>query len=288
MKSIAVLITCHNRLEKTTTCLKSLYTCLLPENYVFDIFLVDDGSTDGTSEAIKKEFKEVNIIQGNGNLFWAGGMRLAWQTAIKKQKFDAFLLLNDDVLLNKDFLSKFIETELFSLQNSNKKGIYAGSTIDNLGEISYGGYILKTNHFMVHYEKLLPSIVPQSCHLTNANILWVSNEVLEKIGIFDTRFTHAIADYDYSLRAVKNGIPVYITPGICGYCADDHGNNWKTTDISLKKRIEYLNSPTGLAYKEYMFYIRRHFPLNYPYSFVMIWLKTFFPQLWAKTKKIAS
>jgi len=131
---------------------------------------------------------------------------------------------------------------------------------------------------------LIPSKIPQSCHFTNANILWVSYEVTAEIGIFDSKFTHAIADYDYSLRAVKRGIPVYITPGICGHCSDDHGNNWKPSDIPLMRRIEYLKSPKGLAYKEYMFYILRHFPLNYPYSFIMVWLKTFFPQFWEKRK----
>jgi len=125
MKSIAVLITCHNRLEKTKACIHSFYNSILPENYLFDIFLVDDGSTDGTSETIKKEFEQVNVIQGNGNLYWAGGMRLAWQTALQKQKFDAFLLLNDDVILHSDFFQKFIETELFSLQANNKRGIYS-------------------------------------------------------------------------------------------------------------------------------------------------------------------
>jgi len=285
MKHIAVLITCHNRLEKTKACLQSFYSCLFPENYAFEIFLVDDGSTDGTSEIIKKEFNEVNIIQGNGNLFWTGGMRLAWQSAIKQQAFDAFLLLNDDVILDYNFFSKFTETELFSLKATNKMGIYVGSTIDSFGNISYGGHRLKNYHFYINIEKLLPSTIPQSCHLANANILWVSHNVVEKIGIFDQEFRHAIADYDYSLRAVKKGVPVYLTPGICGYCTDDHGKNWETTKIPIMKRIEYLKSPKGLEYKEYMFYIRRHFPLYLPYSFLMIWLKTFFPQLWDRTKK---
>lgn len=43
----------------------------------FDVFLVDDESTDGTSEAIKSEFPEVSIIKGDGSLFWNRGMYTA-------------------------------------------------------------------------------------------------------------------------------------------------------------------------------------------------------------------
>lgn len=284
MKPISILITCHNRLQKTINCLISVYSSKLPEGYQIEIFLVDDGSTDGTCEVVKNDFPQVNVISGNGNLFWAGGMRLAWQTAIKKQKSHAFLLLNDDVIVDPDFLLKFIETEIFSLESTNKRGIYVGSTIDNLGNLSYGGYRIKTNHFVVNSEIVVPSTTPQICHFTNANILWVSHDVIEKIGIFDNKFTHGIADYDYSLRAVKHGIPVFVTPGICGHCTNDHVNNWSSSNTSLKKRISYLKNPKGLAYKEYLFYIRRHFLLNYPYSFVMLWLKTLFPHLWEKYK----
>jgi GT2 family glycosyltransferase len=74
MQYIAILITCYNRKEKTLSCLAALFNCIVPDGYGFDVFLVDDGSTDGTSDAIKEGFTQVNIIQGNGNLFWNRGM----------------------------------------------------------------------------------------------------------------------------------------------------------------------------------------------------------------------
>ena len=46
----------------------------------------------------KQHYPNVNLIQGNGKLFWAGGMRLGWRTALKSKEYDAFLLLNDDVI----------------------------------------------------------------------------------------------------------------------------------------------------------------------------------------------
>jgi len=56
VKSLAVLLTCHNRKDKTVECLSSLYTCIVPQGYSFDVFLVDDGSTDGTNETISEQF----------------------------------------------------------------------------------------------------------------------------------------------------------------------------------------------------------------------------------------
>jgi len=283
---IAVLLTCHNRKEKTLACLTSLYAAELPDGYDFEVYLVDDGCTDGTGEAISIKFPSINIVEGDGNLYWAGGMRLAWKTAMKVQNYDAYLLINDDVILGADFLHNFIDTEKFSIVTTGMKGIYTGATREkNSDKITYGGARIKSNHIIATFENLNPTQYPQPCDMANANILWVGKEVINKIGIFDERFTHGIADYDYSLSARKNDIPVFLAPNICGVCTDDHGNNWMSSEVPLKKRIGYLKSPTGLAYKEYLYYIRKHFPLYFPCSFALLWLKVLFPGAWERYKK---
>ena len=284
--TIAVLLTCYNRREKTICCLKSFFEATKPNHYEFTVFLVDDNSQDGTSLIVKKLFPEVNILKGDGNLFWAGGMRLAWETAIQTKSFDAYLLINDDVNLDSEFLLRVLRTDEFIQKNTGRKGIYSSSTIDNFEhKITYGGEKIINYYFYVKKIKLLPKDFPHECDLTNANILWVSREVIHQIGIFDKKFTHGIADYDFSLRAKKNGFPVFLTPGVGGKCIDDHGVNWASQKTSLKERIKFLKSPKGLAYREYLYFINKHFPLYLPYAFIMLWLKTFFPILWDQTKK---
>lgn len=284
-KEIAVLLTCHNRKEKTMACLNSFYEANKPKEYVFDIYLVDDGSSDGTSGAVKEKYPDVVIIKGNGSLFWAGGMRLAWKTALKSKDYDAFLLLNDDVILYRDFLDNLIKTEKHALANDKNTGIYSSATIDNrTNKTTYGGYKIKTNHLIMRNELLSPTDKPQQCELTNANILWVSKETVDVIGIFDERYTHGIADFDYSMQAVKKGIPVYLAPNFGGVCLHDHGKPWKSGNLPLKERIAYLKSPKGIAYNEYLYYIKKHFPLFLPYSFFMLWLKTFYPSIWENYK----
>lgn len=283
-RKIAVLLTCYNRKDKTLSCLASFFKADLPVNYTFDVFLTDDGSTDGTSNSIKENFPSVNIIEGNGSLFWAGGMRLSWLTALQHDTYDAFLLLNDDVILKYDFINTLLNAEEYSVKTKGRKGIYSGATIDSkTKKVTYGGSKIKINHFIVRFDLLSPNQKTQDCEITNANILWVDNSVVSKIGILDKSYTHGIADYDYSLKAYKKGIPVFLAPNICGTCTFDHGNNWVSGN-SLKKRIEYLKSPKGLAYKEYLLYIKKHFPLFLPYSFIMLWVKTLFPFIWDRYK----
>lgn len=285
-KIVAVLLTCFNRREKTLTCLQSFFASNKPVGYLFDVYLVDDGSTDGTGKVVKERYPNIEIINGDGDLFWAGGMRLAWITALKRKEYDAFLLLNDDVVLFRDFLENLLKTEIYSLSQRNKTGIYSGATIDKrTNKITYGGYKIITNHLIMRNELLSPKDLPQQCELTNANILWVSKETVDSIGIFDERYTHGIADFDYSMQAVKKEVPVYLAPSIGGSCLHDHGKPWKASSAPLKERLIYLKSPKGLAYSEYLYYLKKHFPLFLPYSFVMLWLKTLFPSLWETYKK---
>lgn len=283
---IAVLITCHNRREKTIACLSSFYNVNYPPNYNFDIFLVDDGSTDNTYETVKSKFPKVKIIIGNGNLYWAGGMRLAWNKACEISEYKAFLLLNDDVTLFKDYFINLLICDEFAINNYNIGGVYISSTKDPVSnKLTYGGLTISNLFFKIKFKRIFPSNKVLTCQITNANILWVSNDVVKKIGFFDIIFTHGIADYDYSYTAYKAKFPVLIAPNYGGYCIEDHGNNWKPSNSTIKERIKYLYSPKGLAFPELIKFYKKHFVLQLPYIFMMLWLKTLLPFIWENFKK---
>ncbi len=150
-------------------------------------------------------------------------MRRIWQHAILTSiNYDFFLLFNDDTILINTALSDLID----DLQKLPKKEIILiGSTLDPLTKkISYGGRIL-LNSYGLTSKKLIPNNnYPQLCHLGNANIMLVPTEVVKKIGILSDLFTHGIADFDYTLRARKIGIPSFIGSNYSGYCENDHGN----------------------------------------------------------------
>lgn len=281
--AIAVLMACYNRKEKTLAFLESLVHQSGFKDRRIDIYLLDDGSTDGTAAAVLEKYPQVDILTGTGNLFWAGGMRAIWKYAISKKRYDLFFLFNDDVVLFDNVIENFIA----HYKKLDSKGvILVGSTLSPVSnKLSYGGNVLQRPRHAAYtlIEPDKEAFLP--CQLGNANILMVDAFVVDKIGTFSDDYTHYFADYDYTLTAYKTGLKVLIAPGYYGYCEDDHGANWLSGNVPLKKRIEYLYSPKGLAYKEYLRYIKKHFPADQFSAYVKLWLKTLFPVIWDKFKQ---
>jgi GT2 family glycosyltransferase len=133
---VAALLTVHDRKEKTLSSLKRFYEQEdLPKNFETCVVVVDDHSTDGTSEAIRNTFPQVRIIQGSGSLYWNGGMHLAFCEAYKED-FDFYLWLNDDTELFSHALSQLLKT----YNNLGEMAIVVGSTQDpNSKKLTYGG-----------------------------------------------------------------------------------------------------------------------------------------------------
>ena len=126
-KAISILITVHNRKQKTLRCLKDLYNQNVPSGYEIDIYLIDDGCTDGTPEAVAENFPQVNIIHADGNLFWNRGMHLAWKIAVDTKNYDAYIWLNDDTFIYKQSLNNM----LLHYEETNKNAITSYNKIYN-------------------------------------------------------------------------------------------------------------------------------------------------------------
>src|SRR5574344_1109723 len=119
--SIAAILTCHNRKQKTLKCLASLLN-VIPD---IDIYLCDDGSTDGTSDEVLKMFNHVHILKGDGTLFWNRGMFTAWAEAIKGH-YNYYLWLNNDIELYPFFFQ-----ELQDCYNLMKKECIVSGMIED-------------------------------------------------------------------------------------------------------------------------------------------------------------
>ena len=287
MSKTAILLTSYNRKENTLACLESILKQKNYSNSKYSVFLVIDGSTDGTEESVREQFPFVNIINGDGSLFWAGGMRLCYKSVINtKENFDFFLLLNDDTVLFENAFEILVDD--FKTIN-NQDAILVGSTKGNNGrinEFTYGGRLL-LNNYNSKSKILIPNNTPQICHLGNANILQIPSGVISKIGFLSNKFTHGIADFEFTLRAKKNNINSYISSQYLGIChiGDNQVKAWANKSCNLKDRINYLYSPKGLAYKEYLYFIKKYFPFYLAQAWTLLWIKTFFPFIWDKLKK---
>lgn len=284
MEKVAVLLTCFNRKNKTLNALKSIKRAeaLFTNSLKLTFYLTDDGSTDGTSKAVKDLYPDVNILNGTGSLFWAGGMHNSWKKALNKD-YDGYLLLNDDTNVYENVFHQLYHTESYCRENFGMNGIYVGSTQDpETRKLTYGGAIL-TDKFWFKYHKLEPNDFVQQCHMGNANIMYVSKEVVDKIGTISNKYTHGIADYDYTLKAIKHKIPVLVAPEYCGSCTHDHEDIYvQFPKMKLRERIQLMRSPLGFDWKSYLLFMRRHFPVRVPFVAASMVLKVILPNFYVK------
>jgi GT2 family glycosyltransferase len=272
MKQIAVLITCHNRRDKTLKCLKALYDQNeLGIDFSVNVFLVDDGSTDGTAEAIMSQFPKVAIIQGDGNLYWNRGMHLAWKTAADTKDFDYYLWLNDDTFLNKKAVS-------ILLQQSFSKAIVCGTTKSIQDDkATYGGY--KKNP----YRLLIPNGEFQECDYCNGNFVLIPRDVFQIVGNLDPIFQHALGDFDYGFRARKLGILIYTAPFFIGTCENNTETpKWRSLSISPIARVRSLYSASSGCHP-FEFYVidsRQNGIFTAIFHFITIHLRAIAPFMW--------
>jgi GT2 family glycosyltransferase len=270
--SIAVLLTCHNRRDKTLQCLSAIYSQEgIDADFNIEVFLVDDASTDGTATAIQIQFPLVNIIQGDGNLFWNRGMHLAWQTATIAKKFDYYLWLNDDTFLFENAIK-------ILLVQTIEKAIVCGTTQSIVNpKATYGGYRKKPDRL------LLPNGTFQECDYFNGNCVLISKEVFDLVGNLDPVFHHAVGDFDYSLRAKKLGIVLYVAPAFIGSC-ESHTElpKWRSPSVSLFKRVKNLYTASSGCYPpQFFIFDKRHNGLFLAIvHFFSIHLRAMIPSLW--------
>ena len=243
MINIAVLITCHNRKQKTIKCLQALFNQSHIENVKLKIFLVDDGSTDGTKQAINELFPDVIVIKGTGNLYWARGMSLAWQEAIKsKENFDYFLWLNDDTFLYNNAIKQIVNTaEELKKKNNNTNYIIAGSTCDSIKKIqTFGGYIINLKFYDLRFSRIQSENYLDRCDTFNGNCVLVPMSVFLKIGILNQNYVHRNGDFDYGLTATKNKIKCYVINKFIGTCDDDIKTYIKIDILPLFLKLDQI------------------------------------------------
>ena len=253
--SLAVIMTCFNRREITLSSLRALYQ----QTTSFDVFLTDDGSSDGTADAVKASYPQVQILQGDGNLFWVGGMRLAFAEAMRRN-YDYYLWLNDDTLLNSDTLERLLAIHQQLIEQGRENSIVVGSTQDGLtGKASYGGAVKSRKWYSNKYDFVGSSQTLLECDTMFGNCVLIPNTVTKKVGNIDAAFIHSLGDLDYGLRAKNQGCSIWVTPGYVGTCSKNSvRNSWIDTKLSALERLKKVTQIKAFPVKPWTIFCSRH------------------------------
>jgi GT2 family glycosyltransferase len=280
---LAVLMACYNRRDATLKCLEVLFDQILPEGASVSVYLVDDGSTDGTGDAVRERFSAVTVLQGDGNLYWTGGMRVAWAKAMEND-YDYYLWLNDDTVLLPGAIATLLKTAQDVLRLARCKGIVVGSCRDHkTGQHTYGGRVKRSWFSKIPFEHVQPGTHMLPCDTMNGNVVLVPREAVLTLGNLSAEYirTMGFGDMDYGLRAKKAGIPIWIAPGHLAECsASTRVHPWTDPQIPLAERWQDMCSPLGLAPRHWYTFVKRHTGYAWPVYFAKPLVRVLFPRLW--------
>jgi GT2 family glycosyltransferase len=288
---LAALLTCHNRCNQTLASLRALHACTLPTGWEMAVYLVDDGSTDGTGAAVRSVFPSVTVIDGDGSLFWNGGMRRAFGAATEVG-YDSYLWLNDDTLLYPDALQKLFacSDELPPVSENAARSIIVGATCDaSTGKLTYGGLTSRSRwspHFYLH---LPVSDKPQVCKTLNGNCVLIPCEVVKAIGNIDEAFVHAIGDWDYGFRARQAGFGIWMAPGFVGTCSQNPPTVVTTAEAAnIRGQLRKTCSPKRVPPKAWRTFVQRHCGFFWPVHFAKPYASVVIRGMFAKLRRTFS
>jgi GT2 family glycosyltransferase len=280
---IACLLTCFNRRDKTLSCIGDLVG-LEADGISLDIFLVDDASEDGTGNAVEEAYPEVNVIRGDGGLYWNGGMRLAWSIALNNDDYDFFLWVNDDCRIYRNTLDEMIFDYRCLVERGESVGAVVSSMIDpRTKEVSYGGRCsVRDDDPLMMGEVLTPNGKPQKCDFINGNFTLIPMHVVSSIGILSASYTHSMGDFDYGLRAIRNGWQSWVASHAGGECIPNATvGSYKDFQIGYKDRLRLMTRVTQLPpADEWSLYVLTHGGrMKWKYIF-KAYLRKYFPLIW--------
>jgi GT2 family glycosyltransferase len=199
---VYIIIPVHNRQQITLKCLETLKQNGDMDRYY--IVVVDDGSTDGTSEAICSLYSQVTILHGDGNLWWTGGIKKGMEYAYQ-QGAEYIIWLNDDCLVTEKTLSDSIE---FCQQNPNSIVGCQGFEEKANTTLAFGG---KYKTWKGYNLQSFPKDIVSPCDMLSGNLVVIPRETVARIGFPEpSLLPHYGGDTLFLIRARKAGFNIFV------------------------------------------------------------------------------
>ena len=235
MTTVAIILVNWNGKNDTLACLASLRqvkssreagSSSAGQKSKVKCIVVDNGSTDDSVVAIKKNFPEVEVIETIENIGFAGGNNVGIRRALE-DRFDFVWLLNNDTVVHEQAVSALIDAcGLSSVGIAGSKIYFAPGheyhkrryTHKERGRVLWyaGGLIDWENMYASHrgvdeVDNGQYDAVGETSFVTGCSMM-IRREVIEKIGFFDEKFFAYLEDVDFCLRAKRLGYTLLYVP----------------------------------------------------------------------------
>ncbi len=204
---VSVVIPTFNSFNTLKDCIASIQNQTLQPK---EIIVVDNGSSDGTSEKVKPNFPKVKLIKLNKNSGVTGGRNKGLEAVSPKSRY--VLFFDHDMVADKKMLEELIKTAQMDTAIGivtpkiyyfdSRRRIWAAGTGINLwtGQILFRG-----GQDTGQFEKAEEVQVAPA-------VLLVKREVIDKLKVFDERYFATYEDTDFCFRAKRSGFMTYYSP----------------------------------------------------------------------------
>ncbi len=207
---ISIIILNWNGKKDTLECLASLRCVRYPN---FQTILVDNGSTDGSAEALRVAHPDLPILETGANLGFAGGNNYGIEWALRHHA-EWILLLNNDTIVAPDFLDQFLkaakEQPKAKILGAKILRYHQPDVIDHLG----GFWNPQTGEFVSSDvgQPDHPHFGMRSADYVCGAAFFMHRSVPETIGLLEPKFFLFWEESDYCYRAKRAGFEVWTAP----------------------------------------------------------------------------
>lgn len=196
--NILVIVVTYNAMKWAKRCFDSLRTSTVPN----DVFVVDNGSTDGTQDYIHKYYSEVQLVQSQTNLGFGRANNIGFQKVLD-ENYEYAYLLNQDAWVMPDTFEKLIEESrlhpdfaiLSPMQlEANENNLDYNFITNVIGRNQFSAPFLSNDLYFGHMESIYEVRTVMAAH-------WLmSRKCIETIGGFSPTFVHYGEDDNYMHR----------------------------------------------------------------------------------------
>lgn len=233
-KKVWVVIVTYNGAPWIGNCLRSV----IASNYPVKIIVVDNSSSDGTCDIIRKNFPDVVLIQNESNAGFGAANNMGVSVALKAGA-DYIFLLNQDTTVSQNTIVNLIDA---FVPTGAEYGILSPFHLNADGrdyDKGFLSYMLKDyskETVDLFRSKNLLEILP--VRFVNAAAWMVPVTVLERIGGFAPLFFHYGEDRDFVNRLHYNALKIGIVSQsfICHFRDD---RNMQVSEWSFERKMKY-------------------------------------------------